>query len=190
MNYQNGIEPILDANQRVPVVTFNNKNQVASVLEQLEAASVSCIEITLRTDAAWEAIEHCKKIAKADFKVGVGTLINAEQVARCKALGVDFLVSPGSSASLIDAMQKSGIAYLPGVMTPSEIISSLEKDCRFLKLFPYNLAGGMTALKTYASVFPQIKFCPTGGLSAENHQEVLDLKNVISVGGSWLCDVK
>ena len=190
MNYQNGIETILFANQRVPVVTFNSKDQVATALEQLEAVSVSCIEITLRTEAAWDAIEYCKKISKTDFKVGVGTLVNAEQVARCKALGVDFLVSPGSSIRLTEAMQESGIPYLPGVMTPSEIISALENDCRFLKLFPYNLAGGMTALKTYASVFPQIKFCPTGGLGAENHQEVLDLKNVISVGGSWLCNIK
>ena len=189
MNYQNGIEAILAANCRIPVVTFSSSAQVASVLEQLEAAAVSCIEITLRTEAAWEAIEQCKKIAKEGFKVGVGTLVNAEQVARCKSLEVDFMVSPGSSAPLIDTMQKSGIAFLPGVMTPSEIISALEKDCTFLKLFPYNLAGGINALKTYASVFSQVKFCPTGGLTAENHQEVLDLKNVISIGGSWLCEV-
>jgi 2-keto-3-deoxy-6-phosphogluconate aldolase len=82
MNYQNGIEAILAANSRIPVVTFSSSAQVASVLEQLEAVSVSCIEITLRTEAAWEAIEHCKKIANADFKVGVGTLVNAEQVDR------------------------------------------------------------------------------------------------------------
>jgi 2-dehydro-3-deoxyphosphogluconate aldolase/(4S)-4-hydroxy-2-oxoglutarate aldolase len=189
MNYQNGIEAILAANSRIPVVTFSSSAQVASVLEQLEAASVSCIEITLRTAAAWEAIEHCKKIANADFKVGVGTLVNVEQVERCKSLGVDFLVSPGSSDSLIDAMQSSGIPFLPGVMTPTEIISALEKECNYLKLFPYNLAGGINALKTYASVFPQVKFCPTGGLNADNHHEVLALKNVVSVGGSWLCEV-
>jgi 2-dehydro-3-deoxyphosphogluconate aldolase/(4S)-4-hydroxy-2-oxoglutarate aldolase len=189
MNYQNGIADILALNNRIPVVTFSSSNQVASVLEQLESAGVSCIEITLRTEAAWEAIEQCKKIANADFKVGVGTLVNAEQVERCKSLGVDFLVSPGASAVLIDSMKSSGIPYLPGVMTPSEIISALEQDCTFLKLFPYNLAGGMNALKTYASVFPQVKFCPTGGLNADNHQEVLALKNVISVGGSWLCEV-
>jgi 2-dehydro-3-deoxyphosphogluconate aldolase/(4S)-4-hydroxy-2-oxoglutarate aldolase len=189
MNYQNGIEEILLANKKIPVVTFNSKDQVKLAIEQLEAASVTCIEITLRSDAAWEAIALCKKIVKPDFKVGVGTLVNVEQVSRCVSLDVDFLVSPGATSMLIDKMHMSGIPYLPGVMTPSEIISALEKDCRFLKLFPFNLAGGLAAVKTYASVFPKIKFCPTGGLNAKNYEEVLALNNVISVGGTWICEV-
>ncbi len=189
MKHQNGIDDILYLNNRIPVVTFNNINQVAPVLTQLEAASVSCIEITLRTEIAWEAIEYCKKNAKEGFKVGVGTIINTNQIARCESLNVDFMVSPGLSPILVDSLQSSGIPFLPGVMTPSEIIMALDKDCTFLKLFPYNLAGGVKALTTYASVFQDVKFCPTGGLNEENYQEVLALKNVVSVGGSWLCDV-
>jgi 2-dehydro-3-deoxyphosphogluconate aldolase/(4S)-4-hydroxy-2-oxoglutarate aldolase len=186
MSVQNNIEAVLKANSKIPVVTFHQLNEVEEVVHKLVAQDIHCIEITLRTAIAAEAIQHCQQIAPEGFSVGVGTIAQAEQVQLCKELGVDFMVSPGSPAALVQQMQASGIPYLPGVMTPTEILSAMALDCYFLKLFPFNLAGGAKAVKTYGGVFPAVKFCPTGGVNADNFQSLLDMKNVLSVGGSWL----
>lgn len=186
MQTQNNIAEVIRDNKIIPVVTFKSAMDVEAVLEKLLIQKINCIEITLRTEAAFDAIEKCKKMAPDGFKTGVGTIINAEQIEKCRDLAVDFMVSPGSTERLVAAMKKSGIAYIPGVMTASEIIAALEMECTYLKLFPFNIAGGLTALDHYSKVFPQVKFCPTGGLNNENHQEVMNLKNVFAVGGSWV----
>jgi 2-dehydro-3-deoxyphosphogluconate aldolase/(4S)-4-hydroxy-2-oxoglutarate aldolase len=183
---QNGIRSILQQNPCIPVVTFDHVDQVEPTLNILVERQIHCIEITLRTDAAVDAIRLCKARAPSGFSVGVGTLVAPDQVQICQALGVDFMVSPGSSTHLIACMQQSGIAYLPGVMTPTEIIRAMSVQCHFLKLFPFNLAGGAKALDSYAKVFPELKFCPTGGIGADNYQSLLAKNNVLSVGGSWL----
>ena len=183
---QNGIEPILQSNSRIPVVTFNSTDEVETILQRLIYQGVNCIEITLRTDAAVASIKKCKSIAPPDFNVGVGTVISKEQVKICMDLQVDFMVSPGSSAFIVEEMQNSGIPYLPGVMTPTEIITAVGRGCSFLKLFPFNIAGGEKAIKSYSKVFPSVKFCPTGGVGKNNFQDLLDMDNVICVGGSWL----
>ncbi len=186
MNIQNGIQQLLVANSKIPVVTFHELDQVEEVLNSLLAKNIQCIEITLRTSVAAEAIKYCQKIAPEGFSVGVGTILYKEQIELCQELEVDFMVSPGATKMLIQQMASSGIPFLPGVMTPSEILNALESSCRYLKLFPFNLAGGEKALKTYANVFPAVKFCPTGGVGAGNFQTLLDMPNVLSVGGSWL----
>ena len=186
MNVQNNIESILKNNPLIPVVTLNNAEQTKDTLATLKAKNISCIEITLRTEKAFDCISFAKKIVGNEFSIGVGTITNADQIEQCKALNVDFMVSPGSSTILVQKMQDTGIPYLPGVMTPSEIMQMMALNCKFLKLFPYNLAGSNTALKTYQGLFPGIKFCPTGGIGNKNFNEVLKMKNVISVGGSWL----
>ena len=186
MSVQNNIEAVLKANSKIPVVTFHKLSEVEEVVNKLVAQDINCIEITLRTPIAAEAIQHCQKIAPEGFSVGVGTIAQAEQVQLCKELGVDFMVSPGSPAALVQQMQDSGIPFLPGVMTPSEILHAMSLDCYFLKLFPFNLAGGIKAVKTYGGVFPAVRFCPTGGVNADNFQSLLDMNNVLSVGGSWL----
>jgi 2-dehydro-3-deoxyphosphogluconate aldolase/(4S)-4-hydroxy-2-oxoglutarate aldolase len=186
MTTQNNIQDILASNPKIPVVTFHELDQVVPMLNALIAKNIQCIEITLRTPIAAEAIKHCQSIAPKGFSVGVGTILTEQQIQLCQDLGVDFMVSPGSTALLIQQMQASGIPYLPGVMTPSEILNAVAANCRYLKLFPFNIAGGEKALKTYANVFPQVQFCPTGGVNAGNFQNLLDLKNVLSVGGSWL----
>ncbi len=183
---QNGISSILHQNPCIPVVTFEHIDQVEPTLNILVERQINCIEITLRTAAAVDAIRLCQKQAPSGFSVGVGTLIVSNQVQICQELGVDFMVSPGSSTHLIACMQQSGIAYLPGVMTPTEIIRAMSVQCRFLKLFPFNLAGGTKALDSYAKVFPELQFCPTGGVGADNYQSLLAKSNVLSVGGSWL----
>lgn len=186
MKYQNNVQSVLDRHQLIPVVSFDSLEEVEPCVERLLEQGVNCIEITLRTEVAMAAIERAIALAPDSFDVGVGTVLATAQVDRLKAAGVDFMVSPGSSPTLLQAMQKSGIPYLPGVMTPSEIIQAMEQDCYFLKLFPFNLAGGTKALKAYKNVFSQVKFCPTGGIGKDTYEEVLAFENVMAVGGSWL----
>ena len=182
---QNNIEAILKANPLIPVVTIENLDQVDEVYEKLSSQGINCIEITLRTEIAWEAIALFKE-RHPDFQVGVGTIISSEDILKCVKLKVDFMVSPGLTASMIQQFDFSGIPFLPGVSTPSEIIRGIDMGWRVFKFFPADLFGGAKALKVYSNIFKNVSFCPTGGINKENYQSYLDLKNVISVGGSWL----
>lgn len=183
---QNGIEAILSKHKLVPVVTINQLEEVDDIAQQLQAQNISCIEITLRTAVAWDAVAMFKERYGNTFDVGVGTIVSAENVAQAITVGVDFMVSPGCTDALAVELEKSGIPFLPGVSTPSEIIKAKEHGWKYLKFFPAHLFGGLTALKTYASLFPDTSFCPTGGISKENYHEYLALPNVVCVGGSWL----
>ena len=182
---QNNIEAILKANPLIPVVTIENLDQVDEVYEKLSSQGINCIEITLRTEIAWEAIALFKE-RHPDFQVGVGTIISSEDILKCVKLKVDFMVSPGLTASMIQQFDFSGIPFLPGVSTPSEIIRGIDMGWRVFKFFPADLFGGAKALKVYGNIFKDVSFCPTGGINKENFQEYLELKNVIAVGGSWL----
>lgn len=177
---------ILKRHPIIPVVTFNNVEDVERVVETLLHENIKCIEVTLRNENAFDCIE--KIIAEYGDKidVGVGTVINVSQVKRSKELDVDFIVSPGLNEMLSKEIKKANIPFIPGVSTPSEIINANELGYDVLKFFPANLFGGVDALKTYGKVFPHIKFCPTGGINESNYKEYLNLENVISVGGSWV----
>ncbi|MGB1039277.1 MAG: bifunctional 4-hydroxy-2-oxoglutarate aldolase/2-dehydro-3-deoxy-phosphogluconate aldolase [Flavobacteriales bacterium] len=186
MESQFGIRKLLAEHSIIPVVNITDLSEVESILNRLIQQEINCIEITLRSECAMEAIAKAIELKPKGFKVGVGTIVNASQVKECAQLGVDFMVSPGVSDEVAEAFNKAEIPFLPGVMTPSEIISNLNRGWDTFKLFPFNLAGGIKALKTYGGVFEQVKFCPTGGLNESNFQECLDLNNVICVGGSWV----
>ncbi|WP_084274402.1 bifunctional 4-hydroxy-2-oxoglutarate aldolase/2-dehydro-3-deoxy-phosphogluconate aldolase [Crocinitomix catalasitica] len=183
---QNNIEKILESHPLIPVVTIHKEEEIKQLYEHLSSQGISCVEITLRTDFAWEAIALFKSEYKDSFKVGVGTITSVEHIKRCVELEVDFMVSPGLCPALKENFEKSGIPFLPGVSTPSEIMSAMELGWRYLKFFPAHLFGGAKALKTYSNVFKEVIFCPTGGINAENYQTFLDLPNVMSLGGSWL----
>ncbi len=183
---QNGIEKILSKHKLIPVVTINSLEEVDTIAQKLQANNISCIEITLRTDVAWEAIQSFKEKYGDTFDVGVGTIVNKENIDKAVATGVDFLVSPGCTKQLAKRMKRSGVSFLPGASTPSEIIRLKEHGWKYLKFFPANLFGGISALKTYGSLFPDMKFCPTGGISEDNYEDYLELSNVVCVGGSWL----
>jgi 2-dehydro-3-deoxyphosphogluconate aldolase/(4S)-4-hydroxy-2-oxoglutarate aldolase len=183
---QNNIREILAKHPVIPVVTFNTLEEVRPMVEKLLSRNIHCIEITLRTEIAYQTIEMVKKEYPEKMDVGMGTVINIEQINKAISLGVDFIVSPGISASLFDALEKSNIAFIPGVGTPSEIILGLQQGWDTFKFFPAHLFGGIEALKTYGQVFPQAKFCPTGGITEASHPDYLALENIISVGGSWM----
>jgi len=186
INMQNNIENILKYNPLIPVATIESVDDIDTIYNQLVAQNVRCIEITLRTEVAWNAISIFQTKYGSEFKIGVGTVVSVEDIIKCEKLDVDFIVSPGYSASMLKQYKKSKLPFLPGVSTPGEIIQGIEDGCQFFKLFPANLFGGIDALKTYNNVFPNVKFCPTGGINENNHHSFLALNNVISVGGSWL----
>lgn len=183
---QNNIEAILQANAIIPVVTIQNEGEIDSIYQMLSSKGIRCIEITLRTEYAFEAIAEYKKRYGSEFKVGVGTVISEGQVNKCIELNVDFIVSPGLTENLAKVLRASKIPFLPGAVTPSEIISGQELGVKYFKFFPANLFGGLETLKAYASVFKGVKFCPTGGVNESNYQDFLKLENVVSVGGTWV----
>lgn len=183
---QNNIEDILNRNSIIPVVTICNSVEIDEVYAKLKRQNINCIEITLRTDFAWEAIAEFKMKYGNEIQVGVGTVISNDQIQKCKDLKVDFMVSPGLTTALVQNLEHSEIPFIPGVATPSEIIRGMEIGWRFFKFFPANLFGGVEALKAYGDVFKDVKFCPTGGINEKNYMDYLALKNVISVGGSWI----
>lgn len=183
---QNNIEKVLRENPIIPVVTFNSKEEVDEVVQELLSKGIKCIEVTLRTDCAFDCIKYAKEKYGNEISVGMGTVTNVNHVYKAQDLQVDFMVSPGISRTQSSAFERSSIPFIPGVSTPSEIIKAVNLGYDVLKFFPANLFGGIGALKAYGQVFPQVKFCPTGGVSEENHQEYLALDNVIAVGGSWL----
>ena len=183
---QHGIDSILSKHRLVPVVTINNLDEIEVIAQKLQAQNVSCIEITIRTDIAWDAIKIFKERYGDTFDVGVGTIVSPQDVVRAREVGVDFIVSPGCTTTLAKALDQCGVQFLPGVSTPGEIIKAKENGWEYLKFFPANLFGGLKALKTYGGLFRDCHFCPTGGISEENYLDYLELPNVICVGGSWI----
>ncbi len=183
---QNGIETILQANSVIPVATIQDAAALETIYAKIQESGIHCIEITLRTTFALDAIRILKERNIANFSIGVGTVIRPEQVQQVKDLGVDFIVSPGLTEKLAHALHQSGVPFIPGVSTVSEIMAGLEWDCTFFKFFPANLSGGIEALKAYGQLFPHVKFCPTGGITGSTYPDYLKEPNIISVGGSWM----
>jgi 2-dehydro-3-deoxyphosphogluconate aldolase/(4S)-4-hydroxy-2-oxoglutarate aldolase len=183
---QNNIRLVLEKHSVIPVVTFNELSEVEPLLMRLQEKGVNCIEITLRTPQSFEAIALAKKLMGTKMDIGVGTVVRKGQITKATELEVDFMVSPGIHVDLAPAFESSGIPFIPGVATPSEIIGGIQLGWDTFKFFPAHLFGGLDALKTYGQVFPAVKFCPTGGIKAETFEHYLNLNNVISVGGSWL----
>ena len=183
---QNNIREVLSHHPIIPVINFNDIDEVIPMIEKLKAKNIYCIEITLRTPIAFDAINLAKEKFGHEITIGMGTIVSKDQIAKAKELNVDFLVSPGLTISLASHFEDSGIPFIVGVATPSDIINGIQFGWDTFKFFPAHLFGGLNALKTYGQVFPNIKFCPTGGITEDSYQSYLALENVISIGGSWL----
>jgi 2-dehydro-3-deoxyphosphogluconate aldolase/(4S)-4-hydroxy-2-oxoglutarate aldolase len=169
----------------IPVIVVDELAQAVPLAEALVAGGVRVLEVTLRTPVALEAIRAMAKSVK-DAIVGVGTISRPEDFEAAKAAGAVFGVSPGLTPELIAAQKKSGLPLLPGTMTPSDMIAARAAGFSELKLFPAQQAGGLGMLKAIGSVFSDLTFCPTGGVTAETAPDFLALPNVACVGGSWL----
>jgi len=174
------------AKQRiVAVATLERAADALPLADALCAGGVRVLEITLRTAAASAAIEQLRK-ARPDAIVGAGTVRDARTLSAARDAGAQFVVSPGFTRALHEAASVGALPWLPGVATASEILLAQEAGHALLKFFPAEAAGGTRALRAFASVFPDVGFCPTGGVTAENVRSYLELPNVVCVGGTWL----
>ncbi|WTP57231.1 bifunctional 4-hydroxy-2-oxoglutarate aldolase/2-dehydro-3-deoxy-phosphogluconate aldolase [Streptomyces phaeochromogenes] len=176
---------VLELAPVVPVVVVDDVADAVPLARALVAGGLPAIEVTLRTPVALDAI---RAIADGvpEAVVGAGTVISPEQVAQSVAAGARFLVSPGWTDVLLDAMKASGVPFLPGVSTTSEVVALLERGVSDMKFFPAQAAGGTAYLKSLAGPLPQARFCPTGGIGPAVAPEYLALPNVLCVGGSWM----
>ncbi|MFF2507107.1 bifunctional 4-hydroxy-2-oxoglutarate aldolase/2-dehydro-3-deoxy-phosphogluconate aldolase [Streptomyces sp. NPDC058067] len=176
---------VLDLAPVVPVVVVEDVADAVPLARALVAGGLPAIEVTLRTPAALDAIRAIAAEVP-DAVVGAGTVISPRNVADSVAAGARFLVSPGWTDTLLDAMKASGVPFLPGVSTTSEVVALLERGVSEMKFFPAEAAGGVPYLKSLAGPLPQARFCPTGGISLGSAPSYLALKNVGCVGGSWM----
>jgi len=168
----------------IPVIAIDDPDHALPLAQALVAGGIRVLEVTLRTKHGLDAIRAMSQVPGAI--VGVGTLTQPEEFAASRDAGAVFGVSPGLTASLIEAARQSGLPLLPGVMTPSEVMAAREAGFRQLKLFPAVPAGGVGMLNAIGGPLPDVTFCPTGGISIETAPKFLACKNVACVGGSWL----
>ncbi|WP_028800836.1 bifunctional 4-hydroxy-2-oxoglutarate aldolase/2-dehydro-3-deoxy-phosphogluconate aldolase [Streptomyces sp. 142MFCol3.1] len=176
---------VLDLAPVIPVVVVTDAADAVPLARALVAGGLPAIEVTLRTPVALNAIRAIAAQVPGAV-VGAGTVLSPKQVADSVAAGARFLVSPGWTDGLLDAMQASGVSFLPGVSTTSEVVALLERGVREMKFFPAQAAGGTAYLKSLAGPLPQARFCPTGGIGLASAPEYLALPNVGCVGGSWM----
>lgn len=178
-------ESLLDRVPVIPVVVIDDLDAAVPVARALVAGGVPVIELTLRTPVALDAVRRVADEVP-EILVGAGTVVEPGQAKQAAGAGARFLVSPGSTPRLLDAMDDTGLPHLPGAATVSEVLALIERGYSELKLFPAEASGGTAFLKAIASPVPHARFCPTGGVSAANAGGYLALPNVGCVGGSWI----
>ena len=169
----------------LPVVVFNNLEEVYPKLTALKEGGINAAEICFRTECSPDAL----KMAIKDFPdmlIGAGTIINQKQCKLAIDLGAKFIVSPGFSNEVYEECQKNNVLYVPGAVTPTEIMNLLNKGIDHIKFFPAGSFGGLKAIKDLSSAFPNVFFMPTGGVNNDNLIEFITFKNIFAVGGSWL----
>lgn len=184
-NWKTSAEQILTSGPVVPVIVINKLEHAVPLAKALVAGGVRVLEVTLRTACAVDAI---KAIAKEvpDAIIGAGTVLNPEQLAEVTAAGAQFAISPGLTEPLLKAANAGPIPLIPGISTVSELMLGLDAGLREFKFFPAEANGGVKALQAIAGPFPQVSFCPTGGITPNNYRDYLALKSVLCIGGSWL----
>ncbi|MFI6602623.1 bifunctional 4-hydroxy-2-oxoglutarate aldolase/2-dehydro-3-deoxy-phosphogluconate aldolase [Nonomuraea sp. NPDC050536] len=176
---------LLDLAPVIPVVVIDDAATAVPLARALVAGGLPAIEVTLRTAAGLEAIARIAAEVP-DAVIGAGTVRTPAGVRASVAAGAKFLVSPGTTPALVDAMTASGTPFLPGVATASEAMALAERGITELKFFPAEAAGGLPYLKSLAGPLPEVRFCPTGGVRPETAPDYLALPNVGCVGGTWL----
>lgn len=170
----------------IPVLTIERLADAVPLAKALVAGGVRTLEVTLRTPVAADAAKAI--IAEVpDAVVGIGTILNADDLARAVALGAKFGISPGATPELLKAVAASGLPFAPGIATASELMQALAHGFDVVKFFPAEQAGGIKALRALAGPFPHVRVCPTGGIGEANAPTWLAEPNVLAVGGSWLC---
>ncbi len=169
----------------VPVVVIKNIEDTIPTLKAMCEGGIPVAEITFRTACAAEAIALGRK-ELPDMKIGAGTIINGAQAKQAIEAGATFIVSPGLSDEVAAVCKEADIPYIPGCVTPTEIMHALELGLTTLKFFPANVYGGLGAIKALSAPFPQVKFLPTGGANEDNILEFLAFEKIVAVGGSFM----
>lgn len=178
------LQQIFSHHPIIPVVKINDITKAIDIIHALNEGGINIIEITLRTD---NAISIINKIAKncPNTLIGAGTVLNTSQFKLATDNGAQFIISPGLTQNLINFADKyPNVAFIPGAISPSEIMLAIEHGLNYLKFFPAEANNGLSNLKNFAPVFPQVKFCPTGGINLQNCINYLQLPNVSSFGTS------
>jgi len=168
----------------IPVLVIDDVAEAGPIAQALVSGGLPVLEVTLRTPAALEVMAEMAKVHGAI--VGAGTVLNAGQLHGAVAAGAQFIVSPGLTDGLAEAAVDQNVPFLPGIATAGDIMRGLDHGLDHFKFFPANAAGGITALKALHGPFPAVRFCPTGGITAETAPDWLALEAVLCVGGSWV----
>ena len=176
---------MFDTVRVVPVVVIKDINDTIPTLSALCEGGLPVAEITFRTACAADAIRLGTKTFP-DMHIGAGTVINAEQAHAAIDAGATFIVSPGLSPEVAEVCRKADVPYIPGCVTPTEIMQALELGITTLKFFPANVYGGLKALKALSAPFPQVRFLPTGGVDLTNINEFLEFEKIAAIGGSFM----
>lgn len=175
----------LDASPVIPVIAIEAIEHAVPLAEALEAGGIVNLEVTLRTQHGLDAIRLINEQVPG-ANVGVGTVCSAAEFDAAVEAGASFVVSPGQSDELFERALLTGIPFLPGAVTATEVMAAKTTGFNIVKFFPAGTSGGAAAIKAFAGPFADIQFVPTGGIKPENAQEYLSLSNVRAVGGSWL----
>ncbi len=183
---QEKLATLFRAAQVIPVLTIERLEDAVPLAKALVAGGVRVLEVTLRTPVAISAAKAIMANVP-DAIVGIGTILNAGDLARAESLGVKFGISPGATPELLKAAAASSLPFAPGIATASELMQALAHGFNLVKFFPAEQSGGIKALRALAGPFPDVRFCPTGGIGEANAKAWLGEPNVVAVGGSWLC---
>jgi 2-dehydro-3-deoxyphosphogluconate aldolase/(4S)-4-hydroxy-2-oxoglutarate aldolase len=182
------MEPLFETLGRIgliPVVRIDHPEKATRLAESLTSGGLPCAEITFRTAGAAEAIQRIAK-SHPDVLLGAGTVLEVEQAQRAVDAGARFIVSPGFARKVVEWCQRNAVPVMPGVATPTEILTALEVGLSTLKVFPAEALGGVTLVEALAAPFGGVQLVPTGGISAASLASYLRLRTVLAVGGSWM----
>lgn len=178
------MDDVLSGYRVVPVLALNDPHAAGWLAEQLVDGGLPIVEVTFRTERATDVLAVMAR--NPGLMVGAGTVTTGAQVQLAHQVGARFVVSPGLSEEVIRACRAIDMPVIPGVATATEIMAALELGLRTLKFFPAERLGGVTMLSALAPVFPDVSFVPTGGITAANARQYLDLASVLAIGGSWM----
>lgn len=179
------IEDVMRSGPVIPVIVLDDVKQAVPLARALVAGGIRVLEVTMRTSVALDCI-RAMRAEVPEAIVGAGTITRGSDLEAAIKAGSQFGVSPGATPDLLKRISDSGLPFLPGAMTPSDVMLRREAGFTRLKLFPAQQAGGVGMLKALGSVFPDVRFCPTGGIDANTAPSFLALPNVACVGGSWI----
>lgn len=169
----------------LPVITFGSEAQILPLADALAAGGIRTLEVTLRSQHGLTAIRRLRQ-ERPELCVGAGTVLDERMLEQCVEAGAQFLVSPGVTPALLEAGAKCPVPLLPGTANASDIMLGLALGYTRFKLFPAEVCGGVAALQALAGPFPQVRFCPTGGVNAGNAARYIQQPNVMCVGGTWM----